>query len=174
MGLELSAPLGFREEHAAVRHAELRLSRARAVLREQEKQVIFDLSNAVAETDRAYAVLQTSINRLVAARQQVAAVQAAYEEGGGARVEFYVVLDAQRRLADAESRYFAARVDYALALRNVYFEKGTLLDDRGITLAEGPWPCKAYGDAADLERRRGAPRPINYSLQGPTIVSAGP
>ena len=66
-----------------------------------------------------------------------------------------------------------AHVEYALALRNVHYEKGTILDDYGICLAEGPWPDKAYRDAAELNRSRGHPRPLNYASQNPIIVSQG-
>lgn len=167
LGAEFSMPFGFREGHSAVRNAEILLTRSQAVLREQEQQIVHDLSNAVAEVDRAYSVLQTNVNRCVAAKEQLASVQAAYEED---RVEFFVVLDAQRRYLDAVARYYQARVEYALAVRNIYFEKGTLLEDYGVFLNEGPWPEKAYFDAGDRERLRGKPREINYSARTPIIV----
>jgi len=170
LGLEFSLPIGFRQAHAAVRNAELRLARDKAVLKEQERQVLHDLSNAVAEKDRAYTVLQTSFNRYHAAQHQLAALDAAFKNE---KADLFVVLDAQRQLAEAESRYFQARVEYALAIRNVYFEKGSLLDYCGVVLSEGPWPHKAYHDAAQRERLRGRPRPINYSLNHPPIVSQG-
>ena len=171
LGLEFSLPLGFRQAHAAMRNAELRLTHARAVLRDQERQVIHDLSNAVSEMDRAYVVLQTSINRVVAARHQVEALEAAYEAD---KAEFYVVLDAQRRYAEAQDRYYQSRVEYGLALRNVYFEKGSLLDYCGVGLSEGPSPAKAYRDAAERDRFRLAPFPIDYRLNRPLIISEGP
>jgi outer membrane protein TolC len=151
MGVEFSVPLGYREGHAAVRNAELTLMRSRAILREQERQVAHDLSTAVSELDRAHAVLQTQINRAIAARQQLDALQAAYDSD---KAEFFVVLDAQRRLAEAESRYFQARVEYAIALRNVHFEKGSLLEYCDVVLSEGVWPARVYVDAAERDRRR--------------------
>lgn len=171
LGLELSLPIGFRRAHAGVRNAELRLSRERAVLREQERQIGHDLSNAVADADRAFVVMQTNYNRTAAAKQQLEALQAAYEDD---KAEFYEVLDAQRRYVDAESRYYEARVEYALALRNVHFEKGSLLAYCGVNLSEGPSPAKAYCDAAELECRRGRSKPINYVCNAPPIVSQGP
>jgi outer membrane protein TolC len=170
VGMELSFPIGFREGHAAVRNAELQLAQAKSVLREQERQVAHDLSTAVSELDRAYAVIQTEINRLIAAKQQLDALQAAYDSD---KAEFFVVLDAQRRLAEAETRYYQARVEYAVALRNVHFEKGSLLDYCGVGLSEGPWPAKAYLDAAQRERRRMHRMRIDYRLDGPNIVSTG-
>lgn len=153
-GLEFSMPLGFRQGHAAARNAELRLSRERAVLEAQEREVVHDLSVAVSELNRAHLVMQTNFNRWVASRQQLAAIEAAYADD---RVDFFAVLDAQRRFAEAESQNYRSRVEYAMALKNVHFEKGTLLDYTGVQLAEGPWPTKAYADAARREHHRSHP-----------------
>ncbi len=175
LGAELSVPIGFRQAHAGVRNAQLRVTRATVVLREQERQVIHDLSNAVAEMDRAYASLTTSFNRNAAAQQQRDILYRNFVNppNEGARPQFFVVLDAQRRAADAEIRYFQARVEYALSLRNIHFERGTLLDACGVVLSEGPWPDKAYLDAARLDRLRGPARPINYALRRAPIISGG-
>jgi hypothetical protein len=171
MGMEFSVPIGFRQGHTAVRNAELNIMRARALLREQELQIAHDLSTAVSEADRAYTLLQTEINRLIAAKQQLDALQAAYEAD---KVEFFVVLDAQRRLAEAEDLYHQARVEYVVALRNVHYEKGTLLSYCGVVLGEGPWPLQAYLDAAQRERLRVLRLSTDYRLSGPNIVSQGP
>ena len=37
------------------------------------------------------------------------------------------LLDAQRKLVEAELRYLRSRTEYALALKNVHLEKGSLL-----------------------------------------------
>ena len=121
--------------------------------------------------DRAYAVLQTSYNRLAANRDQLGAVQAAYDND---KVPLDLFLDAQRRVADAETDYHLNRSRYTLASKNVHFVKGTLLEYDGVFLAEGPWPGKAYQDAAEREARRGRPRPLNYASSRAPIVSQGP
>jgi outer membrane protein TolC len=136
-GLEYTAPVGFRQAHAAVRNAELKLTRERAILRSQQDEIIYGLSLAIAELDRAHLVKQTNYNRYLAANQQVIAVEAAYEDD---RVEFIAVLDARRRLAEAESQHYRSQAEYAVALKNVHFEKGTLLDYDRIASVEGPWP----------------------------------
>jgi hypothetical protein len=176
LGLELSVPIGFRQAHAAVRNAELRLAREKAVLREQEREVVHDLSNAVADVDRAYTVLETKHDRLLAARARSEAIQTTLETQATPITADLVfrLLDAYRREADAESEYFQLQVEYALALRNVHFEKGTMLDYCGVTLAEGSWPTKAYHDAAERERLRGASLPVNYAFGRPPIVAQGP
>ena len=86
----------------------------------------------------------------------------------------FEMLDAQRRYSDALDRYHQSSVEYALAIRNVHFEKGTLLEYCDISLSEGPWPDKAYHDAARRERLRGAPQAIDYVFRRPPVVSSGP
>ncbi len=135
LGLELNMPLGYRKGHAAVRHAELMLMRERSLLREQERDVQLGLSNALAELERAFSVAQTNYNRRAAAKEHLAAIQAAYEAD---KATLDLVLDAQRRNAESESRFHAALVEYALAIKNLHYEKGTLLDHNQINMAEGP------------------------------------
>jgi outer membrane protein TolC len=154
VGMEMSFPIGFRRAYAAVRQSELQLARERAVLHEQERSVVHDLSNAVAEVDRAYAVVETNLNRRLAAAEQLAAVEAAFE---AENATLDLLLEAQRRVAEADVAYYRALVEYTLAAKNVQLEKGTLLDYNDIFLQEGPWPDEAYDDAARREFLRGAP-----------------
>jgi outer membrane protein TolC len=172
-GVELNVPIGFRRGHAGVTNAEFRLAREMAILREQEREIAHDLSNAIAESQRAYAVVETNYNRRLAAKQQLDAVQAAYE-ADTAGAELDEVLDAQRRLADAESNYYRALVEYASSVKNVHFEKGSLLDYNGIYLEEGPWPHKAYCDAARREDHRCGPWPFCGPLDQGRVISNGP
>ena len=155
-------PIGFRQAYAGVRNAELRLVRERFMLDAQEREVINDLSLALSELDRAYVVLHTNFNRWVASRQNLAAVETAFQDD---RVEFIAVLDAQRRLAEAESQQYRSRVEYVVALKNVHFEKGTLLDSLGVVMAEGPSPADAYRDVARRLASQGAPRRIPSSAR---------
>ena len=171
VGMEFSMPLGFRRGHAAVRNAQLLLARERAVLDEQEREVLLGLSNAIAEVERAWTVAQTNYNRRLAARNHLSAVQAAFESD---KADLDMVLEAQRRTSDADRSYFATLAEYALAIKNVHFEKGSLLDHNEVYLAEGPWPDKAYDDA-DKRRWRNRPIwPLNYIFKKGPVVSAGP
>jgi len=171
LGFEFSMPIGHRRGHAAVRNAQLALARERSVLGEQERQVAHDLTTAVADKDRAFVVARTNYNRRLAAIRQLAALQHRYESES--RVDLDLLLDAQRRLSDAESRYYQSLVEYTLAVKNVHYEKGSLLDYNEIYMAEGPWPGKAYADAARRDRYRLRPGPLNYILPKPLRVSLG-
>lgn len=171
LGFELSVPIGYRRAYAATRNAELLLCRARAILREQEHLVLHELAGSVAEMQRAYVVSQTTFNRLDAARQQLEAVSAAFDAD---KAPLDLLLDSQRRLADAQSRHYRSLAEYAIAVKNVHFSKGTLLDYDGVYLSEGAWPNPAYCDADQLERRRGQPIALNYASACAPLVSHGP
>jgi outer membrane protein TolC len=177
LGLEVQMPVGYRQGHAGVRNAELQLNRERAVLEEQEKQVVHQLAEAVAEVDRSYGVSQTSYNRRVAAKQHLDALESGYQdadENEKTRL-LDLLLDAQRRLADAETTYYRGLLEYSLAIKNVHLQKGSLLDYNEVYLSEGPWPGKAQYDAARLdESRRKSPRLLNYIISWPWPVSRGP
>ncbi|MCE9606434.1 MAG: TolC family protein [Planctomycetia bacterium] len=170
LGMQLQAPLGFRQGFSAVRNAELQLSRERAVLRDQERQIAHDLSTAVGDVDRTFTLVRTHYNRRTAAAQQVDAARAAYEADATSTAE---LSDSRRRLADADAAYYRALCDYAIALKNVHFERGTLLKHNQIAMAEGPWPEKAYGDARSHEADRRRAVELNYTFNRPTIVSQG-
>jgi hypothetical protein len=171
LGFELSMPIGFRQAHVAARNAELLLARERAILQDQQREVVHEAADAVAEMDRAYTVLQTSYNRLVAGRDQLGAVQTAYESD---KAPLDLFLEAQRRLTEAEIEYYLNRARYSLATKNVHFVKGTLLEYDGVYLAEGPWPGEAYHDAAKREAARSRPVPLNYASSHAPRVSQGP
>jgi outer membrane protein TolC len=167
LGAEFNMPIGFRRGHAAVRNAELLLARERCLLNEQERNVTNDLTNVMAEVERSYTVSQTAYNRRQAAVAQLKSMEAAYEAD---QVPFFMVLDSQRRLADSETRFSLAQVEYALAIKNVHFEKGSLLDYNQIFLSEGPWPGKAYCDATRLKPQS---RLLDYTIE-PCFFSRGP
>lgn len=171
LGAEFSVPLGNRRGHATVRNAELQLAREKILLREQEREVTMELSNGISELNRAYSVLQTNYNRREASKEHLAAVQAAFD-ADNAPLE--LLLAAQRRMAEAESNYHRTLVEYALAIKNVHFEKGSLLDYNEVYLAEGHWPTKAYKDAEQRDALRYDPlRAARYLLSPVNNVSRG-
>ncbi|HEX3724722.1 MAG TPA: TolC family protein [Pirellulales bacterium] len=165
MGLQYSMTLGFRREHATVRNAQLRVSRERAVLEEQERQTIHDLADAFGDVPRAFGLMQVAHNRLDAAQDQFRRANDAFFELGG-KVSLELVLDARIRLAEAETDYHRARIDYAVALKNVHFEKGSLLEYNGTVLADRALsrsPLGAFAHKADnTDESR-----LNYAMARP-------
>lgn len=167
VGVELEMPIGFRRAHSGVRNAELRLARDRAILTEQERGVLFGLSNSFGEVRRAYEVLEAQWNRKAAAEQQSEALTGLWNAG---RSDFDVVLEAQRRVVESTISFHQASVEYALALKNVHFEKGTLLEFNNVQLAESASNSAAY--AAVRARKRG--KELNYISRDLSISGGAP
>jgi len=171
LSVQLSMPLGFRRALSGVRHHQLLLARERAVLEDLELEVTHQLSDAVRDVDLNFGLMQSNFNRRVAAQDEVDAISAVYDSG---RVTIDVLLDAQRRRAEAESTYYRSLVDYNRAIMRVHHRKGSLLEYNGIYLAEGPWPGKAQFDALRRARHRDASTFINYGYTQPGEISRGP
>lgn len=137
LGFELDIPIGFRKGHAAVHAAELNVARERAILFEQQRQIIHDLSNSLAEVERAYTVSKTNLNRYRAAKNLVLSLEAGVKNARQTVDQLDRILDAHRRLNDAEARYFLARTEYEIALKNVFFEKGAIFDYYEMHVTDG-------------------------------------
>lgn len=171
LGLNFQMDLGFRRALTTVRQQQLFLARERSVLQDQELELSHQLTEAVRLLDTNYTLVQTIFNRRLAAERQVKSVEAAYKNG---TVTFDLLLDAQRRQADAESAYYRALADYNRGIAQVHYRKGSLLEYNNVLLAEGPWPGKAYFDAKRRARERDAGHYIDYGYTRPSVMSRGP
>jgi outer membrane protein TolC len=152
-GVEYNIPVGLRKGHAAVRNSQLALHREMQLLQEQERNVVFGLSNAMNETKRAYDAMELHQLRLTEIVRQLKSLQAKSDAGQDPALD--VLLDTHRRLLDARLRYHQSRIEYALAIRNVHFEKGTLLEYCNVSLHEAVSDPQAYADARVRESSRG-------------------
>lgn len=178
MGVEYRLPIGFRQAHAAVRQAQLALARERAVEEAQEREVVTELSSALTELDRTLVTLQSNLARRDATAKQLEALQAVYDDDitdENQRLRLLdLILDAQRNLADAESRVYRGEVEYHFALRQIHYAKGSLFDYDNIVLTEGAWSEEATREAQRrAAKRRPAPILNNYLLPA-RDVSQGP
>ena len=113
-------PLGIPPRDGRLRNAEMSLSKERAKLQEGELELSHQLAFAVRNLETNYVLSQTNFNRRIAARRNVEAVTAAYETD---TVTIDRVLDAQQKLAEAESQYYRSLVDYNKSIAQVHFEK---------------------------------------------------
>ena len=129
IGIEVSRALGNRREHAAVRNAELRLSREHALLNEQQRQISAQLRSAFTELDRAYCVTQSLAVSRDAAKIRLQA-EAERHAAGDTHIER--VLEAQIRATQAETSFLRSLVDYNLAFIKLHFIRGTLLEMLGV------------------------------------------
>ncbi|MCL2710515.1 MAG: TolC family protein [Planctomycetaceae bacterium] len=170
VGLTASAPFGWRREQAAVRNAELQLTRARAILHEQELELRYQLDDSFRTISLAYQQMQTTLAAFRAASEEVRAVKEAYEFD---TATLDLLLQAQQRRANAETGYYSSVIDYNLAIMTLHYRKGSLLEYNNVCLVEGPWPAKAYFDAQRRARERDAGHYFNYGYRMPGVVSRG-
>ena len=132
LGMDLNVPIGFRTANASLRNTENRLARERQLLREQKRQIINDLSDAFQGVERASKSYELQYNRLDSALAQFSAIQ---ETNLQKKAPFNLVLEAQRRVLDAQISFYRSQVEYTLAIRNVHFEKGSLFEYRSVQFA---------------------------------------
>ena len=170
MGFELGGPIGNRVGHLAVRNAELRVTREKKLYREQQRQILHELGANYTEVDRAMAAIRTSYNAQVAAREELEPKKLRVDEG---KDQVFFLLDAQQRMAIAESGFYRAIVDYNVALMNMTQTTGGLLDRYNIYLEEGDWD-----EGLQLISQRKANRVVekgsNEGQRDMTPVSNGP
>ena len=150
VGAEFNIPIGYRKAHAAVSHAELMVSRERAVHREQQKAVVHDVMNAVGEAERAFEACENSMNRFRAAEVVVGAML--NRDNSFEDVDPDRLFDAQRRVVEAKIEFFRARVEYAIAVKNVHLEKNSLMAYNNLQIYDGVIPLTVTSDAAGEER----------------------
>ncbi|MGV2333068.1 MAG UNVERIFIED_CONTAM: TolC family protein [Planctomycetaceae bacterium] len=134
MGVELNVPIGFRRGHAAVAHAELNLARERTVQRKQQRKIVSNLTGAFSDQERAFTAVKNALAQYAAARKYLDAVLARTEFQSNDERQ----VDAVRRAAQAEIQLFRARSEYAIALKNIHYEKGSLLACRDLRIAAEP------------------------------------
>lgn len=134
LGVELNGAIGNRQGHVAIRNAELNVSRERALLEEQQRQLLLDLNAAYTEVDRALAAVKVAVNNRIAAEEEIEPKRKRVEEG---QDQVFFLLDAEQRLATSESNVHRAITDYNLALSNYELVSGGMLRRFNIQLTEG-------------------------------------
>ena len=172
LGLEFRPPaIGARREMAAVRNSQLHLVREKARLEDMELNTSHLLTTALKNLDYNHRQAQNHYNRWAISQKEVDSAMALYR-GGKATLD--IVLEAQRRHAQAQTDYYRALGNYTKSISEVHFRKGTILAYNSIFLSEGPWPEAAYGQAFERARQRDASRYMNYGFTEPAEVSVGP
>ena len=171
LGFQATIPLGFRKELAEVRNEQLRLARERAVLQEEELEVSHQVAYAMRDMESDLVDCPDRLQSLL---------------GGPARSGSHSPPTRRARSSSTcswkpsgvwptpESDYYRVLVNYNLAIAQVHYRKGSLLEYNGVYLAEGPWPGKAYFDARRRARARDAAHYINYGFTLPGPISRGP
>lgn len=171
LGLEFGMPVGYRRELSNVRNAQLKLARQFARLEDMELDASRELTQALRALNTNYRMAQTHFNRWVASTTAAESVLENYKQGN---VALDALLEVQRGRSQSQVAYYSALTEYNKSIALVHRRKGTTLDYCGVTFAEGPWVGKAYVDAQEHARRRGASREMNYAFTRPAVVSRGP
>jgi outer membrane protein TolC len=152
LGLRLDVPIGFRDAHAGVRAARLRLAQAYWSLRLNE--------------DRAERYLALQYRNVIEAQRHIAmnlsSVQAYNRElevrferaRSGQELFVDITLQSIRLGTAALIQYYQFVASYNSSLANYEWAKGTLLQRNNIVIAEGPLPGCAQVRACEHERER--------------------
>ncbi|WP_442507984.1 TolC family protein [Novipirellula sp. SH528] len=133
-GLELGVTAGRRQARAAVRNATLLLAKERNLLAEQQRTLEFEIKDAIAEVDAAYASLNYSRLQYEAAQDRLRSSEVLFNSD---KIQIEFLLDAQEAFVQTERQYAADLSRYSLAIVSVSAQSGTLLDDVGIHLQNG-------------------------------------
>jgi hypothetical protein len=161
LGFEFGGAIGNRQGHLAIRNAELNLVREKAILDEQQRQILHDLNAAYIEVDRAMANLKTSLNARIASNEELVPKQKRVKEG---QENVFFLLDAEQRVANTESAVHRSVADYNKALLSYAYTAGTLLARNNIRLTEGEWSADAQQNAARKASRYPRVGPNNYDI----------
>lgn len=162
LGLEFTVPIGYRRANAAVQNAELAVSREKAIQREQQREVESNLSGSIADAIRAYQAVENNLNQYLAAKDYVKTLETrrdAQQSDGADRI-----LDGHRRLVQAEIQFFRARAEYAVALKNVHYEKGSLLRYKDLVV-QGGLSDPSFGAPPAMEEMILPNQPFNAPIE---------
>jgi outer membrane protein TolC len=169
--MQFQMPVGFRRALNNVRNSQLVFAREKARLQDMELQTTHLISSTLRNLDANRTLAQTQFLRWTTAIQEV---QTAQNLLTGGKITLDVVLDSQRRRAQAQIDYYRAIVDYNKSIAEVHFRKGSLFEFNNVHLTEGPWPEKAYWDALGRARQRDASYYLDYGWSRPGVISEGP
>jgi outer membrane protein TolC len=131
VGFSLTIPLGNRDARA--RHVQSRLALEESALRlDQARQALrVDVRSAVREVETAMRRVESARANVELQRKVMEAERKRYENGLSTS---FRVLEFQRDFLEAQSNEITALIDYNQALSALSRVKGTLLDERNISL----------------------------------------
>jgi hypothetical protein len=164
-------PIGQRRELARINNAQKEIIKEKAFIEQQELQLNHLLADAMAKLQTHYRQIQSSAQRMATAEDVVRIRQDGYMELEEENVNF--LLDSVLQLANAQIAYYRSLCEYNKSISYVHYIKGSLLEYNNITLAEGPWPEKAYWDALERARERSAGYEYRYGVAEPRVVRTG-
>jgi hypothetical protein len=179
VGLRMDVPFGFRNAHAAVRVARLRLAQSYALLQDQELKARRFLELQYRHVFENYQQIEAQRATRIYYGQEVATrlqlVAAGRTTLGGTDNPF--LLTAIQNWSNALASEYSFIAGYNNTLAGFEYAKGTILQHDNVAIAEGPLPACAQVRAVEHERQRGAALVLreraNPIRQGPSDFAAG-
>jgi len=170
LGLRAEIPLGYRDAHAAVRQARLRLAQSFIQLRDQEQRARSFMTRVYRNIFEFHELIKTSRAEREAFAEQL---DARFKQFAAGRVTLEFLLESQRNWADALEREYQAIVNYNQALAGLEFAKGGLLQYNNVVISEGALPAAAQVRAVEhLKERSKALVLIEHANPVPTQDTA--
>ena len=167
MGFEFSFPFGMRFAHTQVKNLQFQLAKARATLREAENEISHELAASFRELDQSYLSMERSFNQKRNAAKQLQAVEALHQNEPD-RFPQERVLQARDSLAQMERTFMQSLIEYNVAVMELHYRAGKLLELNNVHLSEGPWDAEAEFDVQDRSYDRW------HSLPTKTMLHAAP
>jgi outer membrane protein TolC len=166
--------VGARRASNDIRNKQLELAKATSILEEKEIAASHRISQVLGELNTNYTQMTEQLAALAAADRMVKLFQKKFDVGDSSSEQTMdLLLRAQQNRANAGRNYARALSEYNKSIADVHLLKGSLLEYNNITLEEGLWPDKAYWDAHERSRERGAAVYLANGASRPRIVSQG-
>ena len=134
VGFVYDQPIGFRQARSGVRNARLALCREKAILVEQQNQILHQLGTSLRQLDQSFGEISLQSLRTEAAQNTVDARSAAYEADA---VGFEDLLLAQQRLLQSRLDLHRSAIDYELARVQMVIDSGQLFREYNIVTNHG-------------------------------------
>jgi outer membrane protein TolC len=159
-GLQLTIPLGYRQEHAALRQARLALAQSYWTLKNQELRAQRALAAAYRELDANYQIIGARRASRIAYAEELEGrfkefiAGKAFQAAGAGNTIVDFLLQAQTDWTTALSTEYASISAYNIALARFEFARGTMLKHDSVNIQEGPLPRCAQVRAVEHEQER--------------------
>jgi outer membrane protein TolC len=167
-------PVGARRANADIRNKQLELAKATSILEEKEVAATHRISQVLRELNTNYAQMTEQLAALASADRMVKLFQKKFDVGDSSSEQTMdLLLRAQQNRANAGRNYARALTEYNKSIADVHLLKGSLLEYNNIAMEEGMWSDKAYWDAHERSRERGAATYVENGASRPRVISRG-
>jgi len=164
---------GSRRPLNDVQNKQLTLAREHRILEAKEIAAVHKLSALWQQVDSLHKQMTQQFHAFSAAQTLVEVFNDQLELKEDTRNIIDNLLRAQQTRSQAALNYIRALTEYNKSLVDLHAIKGSLLEYNNIALEEGLWPQKAYWDAEERARERGAARHMDYGASRPSVISRG-